>query len=85
MSAAHLRLVECRAILGGERDPFRATWDEKASRSDRRLLLAMARATVAEAGRWSGLAWCDLRPEVRAGVVAGLRRFRGWAEGLGDE
>ena len=40
--SARLRLVECRAVLGGEYDPMRAAWDERATIKDRRLLLAMA-------------------------------------------
>ena len=58
MSAARLRLVECRSILGGERDPMRAVWDEQATGRDRRLLLMMAGESAAQAGR----RWASARP-----------------------
>lgn len=79
MSAPHLRLVECRAILGGERDPLRAVWDERASRKDRRLLLAMAGVGAGESVRRAGVAWCDLPASMRGDIARGLGRFRDWA------
>lgn len=82
MSAARLRLVECRAILGGERDEFRVAWDEQATVKDRRLLLAMAGEPAGMAGRLAGRAWCDLSGELRGNIKAGLRRFRAWSERL---
>lgn len=82
MSAARLRLVECRAILGGERDPFRVVWDEQATSRDRRLLLAMAGEPAGMAGRLAGRSWCDLSPEVRGEVKRGIARFRAWSEKL---
>lgn len=86
MSAAGVVVdfAEYFAIIGGARDPLRAVWDEKASLSDRRLLLSMARATAGEALLWAGRAWCDLPAETRANIVGGLRRFKGWAERLGQ-
>jgi len=80
VSAAVVHLAEAWAILGGEYDPLRAVWDERATLKDRRLLLAMAGAAQAEAARWASVAWCDLRPEVRANITGGMRRFRSWAE-----
>lgn len=82
MSAARLRLVECREILGGARDPLRAVWEEQATQKDRRLLLAMAGEVGPAAGRLALRAWGDLRPEVRANIGVGLRRWRKWAEKL---
>jgi hypothetical protein len=82
MSAVRLRLVECRAVLGGERDPFRLVWDEQATAKDRRMLLVMAGEPVAMAGRLAGRAWCDLAAELRGNIKAGLKRFAGWAERL---
>lgn len=82
MSAARLYLVECRAILGGERDAFRIVWDEQATQRDRRLLLAMAGEPPGSAGRLSGRAWLDLRPELRAEVKRKLALFKAWAEKL---
>lgn len=79
MSAARLKLVECRAILGGERDPLRLVWDEKATAQDRRLLLAMAGETPQLAARLAGRAWCDLSAHTRGEVGRGLRRFAEWA------
>lgn len=81
MSAA-LRLVECRQILGGERDKLRPVWDEQASIKDRRLLLAMAGIGATAAARDVGRSWCDLSAERRAAVVGGLRRWSAWAERL---
>lgn len=81
MSAA-LRLVECRAVLGGERDPFRVVWDEQTTAKDRRLLLAMAGQSAPMAGHLAGRAWCDLRAEVRAEILRGMKRWRAWAERL---
>lgn len=82
MSAARLHLVECRAVLGGERDAFRVVWDEQATQRDRRLLLAMAGEPPAMAGRLAGRAWLDLRPELRAEVKRKLALFKVWAERL---
>ena len=79
MTADVIRLAECRAIIGGERDKFRAVWDEMASPSDRRLLLAMARKTTSEAMFYQRAAWCELPASVRGDVVAGLARFQAWA------
>lgn len=79
MSAARLRLVECRAILGGARDPLRAVWDERATLKDRRLLLAMAGVSSVEAARRSGVAWGDLPAALRGDIARGLGRFRDWA------
>lgn len=80
MSAARLRLVECRQILGGERDPFRIVWDEQATNKDRRLLLAMAGEPPALAARMAGRAWCDLAANTRGEIQRGLKRFSAWAE-----
>lgn len=77
--SAHLRLVECRAILGGERDPLREVWDERAGAKDRRLLLAMAGASAADAARRVGSSWCDLPASMRGDIARGLGRFRDWA------
>lgn len=82
MSAARLHLVECRQILGGERDPFRAVWDEQATQKDRRLLLMMAGETAGGAGYRSALSWCDLSAHTRGEVVRKMKRFGEWAERL---
>lgn len=82
MSAARLRLVECRQILGGERDPFRIVWDEQATNKDRRLMLAMAGEPPALAARLAGRAWCDLAANTRGEIQRGLKRFSAWAERL---
>lgn len=82
MSGARLRLVEVRSVLGGERDPFRAVWDEQATAKDRRMLLAMAGEPAGIAGRLAGRAWVDLSAELRGNIKRGLERFRGWAERL---
>lgn len=79
VGAARLRLVECRAVLGGERDPLRAVWDERATAKDRRLLLAMAGVSAVEAAHRSGAAWGDLPAALRGDIARGLDRFRGWA------
>ena len=76
---ARLRLVECRAILGGERDRLRPVWDHQATAKDRRLLLAMAGRSGADCGRLAARAWCDLSPEMRAAIAGGLRRWSEWA------
>ncbi len=80
MSAAVVFLAECRAVLGGERDRFRAVWDEKTTPKDRRLLLAMAGCSMTTAARCIGLCWSDLKPELRGEIKRGLARFKGWAE-----
>lgn len=80
LSAARLRLVECREILGGARDPLRAVWDEQATAKDRRLLLAMAGRGSASDARLTGRAWCDLSPELRGDIAGGLRKWRAWSE-----
>lgn len=82
MTTARLRLVECRAILGGERDPFRVVWDEQATARDRRLLLSMAGVAAGAASRWAGYAWCDLSPHTRGEVKRRLAEFSKWAEKL---
>jgi len=80
--SARLRLVECRAILGGERDPFRVVWDEQATSKDRRVLLAMAGEPGAMVARRAGYAWCDLSAHTRGEILRGLGRFGAWAEKL---
>ena len=82
MSAARLRLVELRAVLGGERDPFGNVWDFQATKKDRALLLMMAGKNSVDAGWLSGRAWSDLSAENRGNIQAGLRRFSGWAAKL---
>lgn len=79
---ARLRLVECRAILGGEYDPMRDIWDCQATVKDRRLLLAMAGRVATDAGRLAGRAWCDLPNDLRVAIAGGLRRWSAWAERL---
>lgn len=79
MSAARLRLVECRAILGGERDAFRVVWDEQATAKDRRLLLAIGGESPQLAARLAGRAWCDLSAHTRGEILRGLGRFTAWA------
>ena len=79
MSEVRLRLVECRAVLGGERDPFRAVWDEQATARDRRILLMMAGESQAQAGRHYGYAWCDLSAHTRGEVKRRLAEFSAWA------
>lgn len=82
MSAARLRLVECRAVIGGERDKLRAVWDEQATAKDRRLLLAMAGRVSQADARLAARAWCDLAPELRCDIAGGLRRWSAWAKKL---
>lgn len=82
MSAAKLALVECRNVLGGERDKLRVVWDEQATQKDRRMMLAMAGHAKSMATHLSGRAWCDLLPETRCAIAGGLRRWRSWAERL---
>jgi hypothetical protein len=67
-------------ILQGKHDPMRRIWDEQASSSDRRLLLSMARATASDAAAFGRREWSKLPANVRGDVVAGLARFKGWAE-----
>lgn len=80
MSAARLKLVECRAILGGERDTLRVVWDEQATQKDRRLLLAMAGRQERSLAHLSGFNWAGLSVNDREAIRGGLRRFRAWAE-----
>lgn len=82
MSAARLKLVECRGILGGERDRLRPVWDEQATAKDRKLLLLMAGHAGTMAGHLASRAWCDLLPETRTAIAGGLRRWSEWAEKL---
>lgn len=79
MSAVRLRLVECRAILGGERDPMRAIWDEQATAKDRRFLMAMGGLSAGRIAGRSGYGWCDLSNDDRVAIVGGLRKFKAWA------
>lgn len=80
MSAAHLCLVECRAILGGEYDQLRVVWDEQATGKDRRLLLAMAGRQERSMAHLSGRDWAGLSVDDREAIRGGLRRFRAWSE-----
>ncbi len=81
-TAAADRAAECRAILGGQRDEFRAVWDEQATGKDRRLLLAMAGEPAGAAARLAGRAWVDLSAELRGRIKSGLKRFSAWSERL---
>ena len=80
MSAARLKLVECRGILGGERDKLRPVWDEQATAKDRKLLLLMAGHAQSMASHLASRAWCDLLPETRIAIAGGLKRWSAWAE-----
>lgn len=80
MSAVVVQLAACWAAMGrGESDPMRAVWDDKASAKDRRLLLAMAGASVTTAARCVSMSWGDLKPAMRGDIKRGLARFKGWA------
>lgn len=82
MSAIRLKLVECRAILGGERDPFRVVWDEQATAKDRKRLLLLAHESSHAAAWRAGYAWVDLPPDLREKVKSSLKKFAAWAEKL---
>ena len=82
MSAARLRLVECRAILGGQYDALRVVWDEQATDKDRRLLLAMAGKNRVSCQSLAGKAWTDLAPALRVEVKQALAKWREWSERL---
>lgn len=66
-------------ILKGKYDPMRGIWDGKASRDDRRLLLAMAGVSASDAAAWQRKEWMALPAHVSGDVVAGLARFKAWA------
>lgn len=66
-------------IIKGKHDPMRRIWDDLASPSDRRLLLAMARATASDAAAFGRREWVGLPANVRGDVVQGLKRFEDWA------
>lgn len=84
MSAAKVHdFAAAFAILGGAHDPLRVVWDERAGRSDRRLLLAMAGATASDAQHWGKKTWCDLPGPLRSDIANGLQRFKGWAAKVG--
>lgn len=84
MSAAvvRLKLVECRAVLGGERDPMRAIWDDRATQKDRRFLMLMAGMGPERIYGKSGYGWSDLSAADRREIKAGLRKFKEWAAAL---
>ena len=80
---ARLHLVQCRKVLGGEYHPLRAVWDDCATLKDRRLLLAMAGVdSRVAASALAGKLWAELKPEMRAAIGGGLRRWREWASRL---
>lgn len=81
MSAARVfDFAEAFEIIKGKRDPMRRIWDDQASPSDRRLLLAMARVTASDAAAFGRREWVDVPANVRGDVVQGLARFKEWAE-----
>lgn len=73
-------LAECRAVLGGVRDPLRAVWDEQATQRDRRFLLAMSGLPSRELTIYAARSWGDLPNDRRCLIRDGLRRFRAWAD-----
>jgi hypothetical protein len=74
------RLAECRAILGGESSRLGRIWNARASRQDRRLLLALSGRRGMVWSRLADRSWQDVPPDVRAQVAAGMRRFKAWAD-----
>ncbi len=77
-----LRFAELRAIIGGERDPMRAVWDERATLKDRRLLLAMAGRSAAQMAWVVTAKWVEVPAETRTAIAGGLRRWRSWADAI---
>jgi hypothetical protein len=67
------RLQECRAIVGGYRDPFARKWAES-SPAERVMLLNIARCRGEHAGR----TWEALPLEVRDTIKRRLRDMREW-------
>lgn len=82
VQAGRRRLVECRAIIGGEHDAFLLVWDEQASSKDRRVMLTLAGEPPQSAGFYAGYAWRDLSPEMRGRITGAMRRFKTWSERL---
>lgn len=83
-AAAGQWLAQCFDILGGRQSKTGRAWRE-GSRNDRRLLLALSGRTSAY---WSALvdrAWDELPAPVQAQVVAGLKRFKRWADEVCQE
>lgn len=87
MSGSHIsiqeRLAEARAILGGQYSPIAHIWDEVAKSRDRRLILAIAGKNGPEWSQVADLEWRQLSPELRSGIVGGLRRFADWLARMG--
>lgn len=67
------RLAECRAIVGGYRDPFAQKW-ASSSPHERILLLRIARCREEMAGR----TWESIPLEVRDTIKRRARDMRDW-------
>mgnify|MGYP001003679052 FL=1 len=77
-------LAQCFDILGGGQSKTGRAWRE-GSRNDRRLLLMLSGRTGAGLSKAVDNDWEQLPPAVRAQVVAGLKRFKRWADEVCQE
>lgn len=76
-------MVQLFAIIDGKYDALRPVWDERASRDDRRLLLALAGATAGDANLLVKRSWCEMPGPLRSDIATGLKRFKVWAAKVG--
>jgi len=78
-AAADACFARCFEILKGRRSKTGRAWREGSTR-DRRLLLAVSGRAGLNALTAVDMDWEELPEPVRAQIVAGLRRFKRWAD-----
>lgn len=83
-AAADACFARCFEILKGRRSKTGRAWREGFTR-DRRLLLMLSGRTGAGLSKAVDNDWEQLPPAVRAQVVAGLKRFKRWADEVCQE
>lgn len=77
LPAGAAALAQCRAMLGGEFDPFGRFWDQS-DRAARSVLLRIAgQPAFCESRQWS-----ELAAEARASIKRRARDLRGWLVSL---
>jgi len=83
-AAADECFARCFEILKGRRSKTGRAWREGSTR-DRRLLLALSGRAGLNALTAVDMTWEELPEPVRAQIVAGLRRFKRWADEVCQE
>jgi hypothetical protein len=78
IKVGHLALAQCRAILGGSCDPFRAWWDG-ATVGQRKAMLLMV--GMGDQSAWySAIQWDAISDDLKVSIKTKARAVRAWLD-----